>query len=765
MKPVSSLRAVGLTLVLSLSLGICATASAGAGPKAVDNSYINWTWPSVVTSMETDIQFEVAPPVGTTTFYSNQFALADANNQYVDGGYIGFQTNFNGEGLRRSVLFSIWNSTGATASGPGAFCQTFGHEGSGWQCFMPYDWVAGKNYRARVVKQGALGFSGYIVDLSTNPPTETLIGTIQARADNPDEPSATVAGIGASMSQWVEWYGPRMGGCDNITYSKALRGMPLGNAGSVQAVAGTPKFTHFDDPARCHNVASWAASGTSSYMEQGNPGTSSAVQLISASGKFVYAAPTSYPVAGGSVAICGGGGIKADATGARDCSQITRVALPNGKIALQTDSGYYLSCASGGGSTVSATSDRAGVNESFTETSVSGKLYFQSANGKYLTAGGSDLRCDAASAGANEGFTTLVNIAKDAAVTVSSESTATQQLGVKAVDNVVSGFPHAELQVHEWATNGENAGAWIHLNWAEPMSVSAVTLYDRPNDFDRILTGTLMFSDGTTVPVGALPNDAVQGLTVNFAPRSTSSLKFTVNSTAGQGSTGLAEIQVWQGAAAPAFSCSAVTATNSAHVTAGRAYTVVTGTWYKTTTWYANGSNQSLGTSGSTSNQLAQTSPGYWVKGTCPVAPTIGTPSAAVSGTSVTVSGSATGASKVEVEFDGNGSWLLATGTSSWSLTKTGLSVGTHSVRARATNTANQVSAPSAAVSFTTTEAPVEACFTATNPAHASAGRATLMYGSLYYANGSNTYLGTSTATTSLKQQGANYWVKVTSCP
>jgi M6 family metalloprotease-like protein len=64
-----------------------------------------------------------------------------------------------------------------------------------------------------------------------------------------------------------------------------------------------------------------------------------------------------------------------------------------------------------------------------------------------------------------------------------------------------------------------------------------------------------------------------------------------------------------------AFACTATTATNSAHVTAGRATKTTVGF---TTTYYAVGSNNNLGTSAFTSNVLAQTSSGYYIKGSCP---------------------------------------------------------------------------------------------------------------------------------------------------
>ena len=55
-------------------------------------------------------------------------------------------------------------------------------------------------------------------------------------------------------------------------------------------------------------------------------------------------------------------------------------------------------------------------------------------------------------------------------------------------------------------------------------------------------------------------------------------------------------------------------------------------------------------------------------------------------------------------------------------------------------------------------------CATANNTDHIAAGRATLKYNVLVYANGSNDYLGMSSDTTSLEETSAGNWTKVTSC-
>jgi hypothetical protein len=132
------------------------------------------------------------------------------------------------------------------------------------------------------------------------------------------------------------------------------------------------------------------------------------------------------------------------------------------------------------------------------------------------------------------------NLATVAAVTVSSQNVSTGQLGTKAVDGIVDGYPGDYTR--EWATTGQTAGAWINLAWSSPVTVSEVVLYDRPNLSDNITSGTLSFSDGSALAVGALPNNGV-GLAVSFPARNVTWLKFTINTAVGY-NIGLAEIVV-----------------------------------------------------------------------------------------------------------------------------------------------------------------------------------------------------------------------------
>jgi LmbE family N-acetylglucosaminyl deacetylase len=135
------------------------------------------------------------------------------------------------------------------------------------------------------------------------------------------------------------------------------------------------------------------------------------------------------------------------------------------------------------------------------------------------------------------------NVASLASVIASSENTGNGQLAIKAVDGVVDGYPGDYTR--EWATRSQGVGAWIFLSWGNYYVVDRVVLYDRPNSGDQILSATLSFSDGSTVAVGPLDNSG-KAVEITFAPRTTSSVRLTVNSVSSStGNVGLAEFKVF----------------------------------------------------------------------------------------------------------------------------------------------------------------------------------------------------------------------------
>jgi hypothetical protein len=86
----------------------------------------------------------------------------------------------------------------------------------------------------------------------------------------------------------------------------------------------------------------------------------------------------------------------------------------------------------------------------------------------------------------------------------------------------------------------------LRLCWRTHQTISRVTLFDRPNNLDQITSGMLVFSDGSTLTTGTLPDDAKQGLETTFPPKTVNWLMFVITGVKpGSPNIGLAEIQVF----------------------------------------------------------------------------------------------------------------------------------------------------------------------------------------------------------------------------
>ncbi len=142
----------------------------------------------------------------------------------------------------------------------------------------------------------------------------------------------------------------------------------------------------------------------------------------------------------------------------------------------------------------------------------------------------------------NNELTTENNVAGTAKVTASGAEGGYSAEG--AVDGVVGGYPGDKSQ--EWSA-GSTVGATLTLTWATPQTIDRIRLYDRPNTTDQITSGEVAFSDETTLPVGALPDDAKTPLTLRFPAKTVTSLTFRVTGVkAGTQNAGLAEIAVFR---------------------------------------------------------------------------------------------------------------------------------------------------------------------------------------------------------------------------
>ena len=75
--------------------------------------------------------------------------------------------------------------------------------------------------------------------------------------------------------------------------------------------------------------------------------------------------------------------------------------------------------------------------------------------------------------------------------------------------------------------------------------MNTIMFYDRPNLNDQITGGNIQFSDGSSIPVGTLPNDG-SAYTLTFAAKTVTSLQLNITSvSATTQNVGLAEIQAY----------------------------------------------------------------------------------------------------------------------------------------------------------------------------------------------------------------------------
>ena len=120
-----------------------------------------------------------------------------------------------------------------------------------------------------------------------------------------------------------------------------------------------------------------------------------------------------------------------------------------------------------------------------------------------------------------------------------------EYFGEGAVDGIVD--PVEAINRHEWVSLGEGRTAMIRLSWDAPQTVRRVWLFDRPNAKDHILSGALLFSDGTAIKVGELPNDARSAREIVFPAKTVTWVVFAVDTVSPEtANAGLAEMAVFK---------------------------------------------------------------------------------------------------------------------------------------------------------------------------------------------------------------------------
>jgi hypothetical protein len=101
----------------------------------------------------------------------------------------------------------------------------------------------------------------------------------------------------------------------------------------------------------------------------------------------------------------------------------------------------------------------------------------------------------------------------------------------------------------DWAATNADAAPWAKLTWDTSQTIDQVVLSDRPNATDQVISGTLTFSDGSSVPVGTLNNFGTPTV-IRFASKTVTWVQLDI--TGHTGLAGIGEFGAYSGYAGPA---------------------------------------------------------------------------------------------------------------------------------------------------------------------------------------------------------------------
>lgn len=83
-------------------------------------------------------------------------------------------------------------------------------------------------------------------------------------------------------------------------------------------------------------------------------------------------------------------------------------------------------------------------------------------------------------------YTTDLALFASATGSSSESSTSTPD---KAIDGYVNGYlPVGGDETEEWASSAQGVGAWLQLNWASPVTLQSLVLYDRLVFYYQVFT-------------------------------------------------------------------------------------------------------------------------------------------------------------------------------------------------------------------------------------------------------------------------------------
>ncbi len=145
----------------------------------------------------------------------------------------------------------------------------------------------------------------------------------------------------------------------------------------------------------------------------------------------------------------------------------------------------------------------------------------------------------------------LTNIARNATVTASSQldngfnpaMTVDTFTGVGDLTSEDRALFTRLIGSGEWVSSAFDTTPWVKLSWDSPQRIRQIMLFDRENTVDNIVSGTLNFSDGSTINVDSLDHNG-DAKVIDFAEKSNITwVRFTITASSSYAS-GLAEFVV-----------------------------------------------------------------------------------------------------------------------------------------------------------------------------------------------------------------------------
>lgn len=173
-------------------------------------------WPNKkeYNNQDTFLTINHEPIENSYYFWAQQFWFISG-----DGGYLGLQTGGQINGLITKIaIFSVWNALDAKKENlTGSWAGTFGGEGTGFSCKIPFNWRQNVQYRLRLIK---------IANLNTHINSNWWIAFIQEVYTGNEESIGQIllptqwGGLTMDSNFFVEYFLP-VSGCENIPFAQA----------------------------------------------------------------------------------------------------------------------------------------------------------------------------------------------------------------------------------------------------------------------------------------------------------------------------------------------------------------------------------------------------------------------------------------------------------------------------------------------------------------------------------------------------------------